>query len=146
MSAGRQPSPPFTKPRRPTTQLSRVNTRPTSLCTTRSKGMTGSPCGQHPRSGRLSWVHPAGTSLQPEAARRCTPPHPGVCTLWLTGLRYEGWCWQTGCGSISLQAEELCASAVGPPLSPPRRHTCNWGEGAPGHDWSVVEVQDQGWL
>lgn len=102
-SPGRQPSPPSTKPRRRTTQLSRANTRPTSPCTTRSRGMTGSlgPCGQRPRSARRSWARPAGRALRPEAARRCPPHRPCVCTPWPTGLRYESRCRQAGHGGIS---------------------------------------------
>lgn len=121
MSPGRQPSPPSTKPRRPTTQLSRANTRPTSLCTTRSREMTGSPgpCGQHPRSGHPSGVRPAGRALQPETARRCTPRRPSACKPWSTGLRYGSRCWQTSWGSISPGPEELSVQA---PWVPPRPH------------------------
>lgn len=81
-----QPS--FTKPRRLTTQLSRVNTSPSSLYTTRSKEMTGSPgrSGLLLHSGHPSEVHPAGKAPQPEAVHRFTAHHPSVCTRWLTGL------------------------------------------------------------
>lgn len=115
MSPGRQPSPPSTKPRRPTTQLSRVNTRPTSLCTTRSRGMTGSPGphGPHPRSGHQSGARPAGRALRPEAARRCTPHRPSACTPWSTGLRYGSRC----------RARGLYAGAQGPPHQPLRVYT-----------------------
>lgn len=139
-SPGRRPSPPSTKPRRRTTQHSRANTRPTSLCTTRSRGMTGSlgPCGQHPRSVHRSWAHPAGRALQPEAARRCTPHRPCVCTPWPTGLRYE---------SVSAGQPRwhlLCAGALGSLSAFPRLHVLDEGKSDPGHGWPLAETRDQG--
>lgn len=104
MSPGRQPSHPSTKPRRRTTQLSRASTRRTSPCTTRSRGMTGSPGprGPHPPSGLLSGVRPAGRALQPEAAHQCHPRHLSVCRPRSTGLRYGSRC-RGWAGVASLQ-------------------------------------------
>lgn len=86
--------------------------------------MTGSlgPCGQHPRSARRSWAHPAGRALRPGAARRCTPRRPCVCTPWPTGLRY-------GSASAGWPRRHLpCAGALGSPSAFPRSHVLDWGK------------------
>jgi hypothetical protein len=142
MSPGQQPSLPSTKPRRPTTQLHRVNTRLTSLCTTRSREMSGSPglCGQHPHSGHQSGVHPAGKAHQPEVAHQCTPRHPSVCTPWLTGLRYGKWVVTDCC--VSLGAEEL-HRCPGFPCQPCLVSVD--GTGGSGNCWFSTEMQGYGW-
>ena len=85
-------------------QAQKTHYRRTSPCTTRSRGMTGSPGprGPHPPSGLLSGVRPAGRALQPEAAHQCHPRHLSVCRPRSTGLRYGSRC-RRWAGVASLQ-------------------------------------------